>query len=242
MWAQAERRVFAVSDVEFRVTDGPWAFADANREAILAHWALRQAANPAFFNGVVHVLAGYAVDEAERLSGHFLRTDFMSFLYWRETGHRDKSVMDAFGAALIQAADGRVLLGRQREGNLNGGLCYPPAGFIDARDIEPDGHLDIGASVTREVVEETGLLPPVLRRRPGYVVVLAGPVLSVAVPFQSDLDGPGLREEALKHVANDPASELVDFVLATPGERLELPMPDYAATLLAHLPEVKTRA
>jgi len=236
MRAHGEGRVFTVSGVDLCVAGGTWPFADRHRSEIEAHWARRVRETPGFFNGAVFVVTGYSVSAGGRLSAQFVRTDFKSFLYWRETGFRDESVLDGFGSALILSADGGVLLGRQRAGNLNSGLCYPPSGFIDASDVREDGVIDIDASVAREVAEETGLSPPVIARGEGYIVTRAGPVLSIAVPFLSPLPGPALLSAARGHIASDGESELADLRLATPGDvPAGMPMLDYARVLLAGL-------
>lgn len=242
MWAEGERRVFAVADADLRVEGGTWAFAEREADAIAVHWARRAKETPRFFNGAVHLLSSYRVSETGQLSARLLRTDFASFLYWRETGWRDPSVMDAFGSALILSPAGRLLLGVQRDGNLNAGLCYPPSGFIDPADIGADGSIDIGASTLREAAEETGLGAAHLTASGGYVVTQAGPVLSIGVLYRTALAEPDLIALARRHIAADPASELRDVLFAAPGATLpERPMPDYARTLLAALPHLKTR-
>ncbi len=240
MPSRGEGRVFAVSGVDLRVTGGTWPFADRHRNEIDAHWARRIRETPGFFNGAVFVVTRHSVSGGGRLTAQFIPTDFKSFLYWRETGFRDESVMDGFGSALILSADGYVLLGRQRAGNLNSGLCYPPSGFIDAADVREDGAIDIDQSVAREVAEETGLAPPAIRRGEGYIVTHAGPVLSIAVPFLSPLSSPALLRAARQHIASEHESELADLRLVAPGVApAEVPMPAYAHTLLAELPRLE---
>jgi hypothetical protein len=242
MWAHGETRVFAVQRVDLRVTDGTWAFADRHRSDIEANWARRVRETPGFFNGAVFLITRYAVSADGILSARFIRSDFKSFLYWRDTGWPDDSVMDGFGSALILSADGRVLLGRQSDGNLNSGFCYPPSGFIDARDVGPDGVIDIEGSVAREVAEETGLAAPALSRSDGYVVTIAGPAMSIAVPLLSPLPGDALIQEAGRHISSHEASELADLICVAPGDAIGLPMLDYARALLANLPRLKTTA
>lgn len=240
MWSPDETRVFLAAGLDLRVADGGWPFADRHREEIAAHWDRRTRETPVFFNGPVHLLAARASTERGILQGRFIRTDFKSFLYWRETGSPDTSVMDAFGSALILSAEGQVLLGRQRAGHLNSGLYYPPGGFVDASDVGADGRIDIDASTAREIAEETGLAAPTIQRARGYVITVAGPVLSIAVPYRSQLPGAALLDAARRHIAADADSELADVVLAAPGEdAAELPMPTYARALLRHLPRLK---
>lgn len=241
MWSHDEIRVFAAAGVDLRVADDAWPFSERHREDINAHWERRARETPGFFNGVVHLLTAHALSESGILAARFVRTDFKSFLYWRETGWRDAGVMDAFGSALILSAEGDVLLGRQRAGNLNSGLCYPPSGFIDPSDIGTDGTIDIEGSVAREIAEETGLAAPAIARTGGYVVTIAGPVLSIAVPYRSPLPGATLLRQAARHISADADSELAGLLLATPGPGTgELPMPEYARALLGHLPRLKT--
>lgn len=240
MWHHDETRVFSVASVELHVVDGRWEFAARHALDIDLHWQRRTAENPKFFNGVVHVLVSYSVSDAGVFSGSFVRTDFKSFLYWRETGSADRTAMDAFGSALI-LSEGRVLLGRQRSGNLNGDLSYPPGGFIDVRDIAPDGTIDLDGSVLREISEETGLDDRALRRLSGYVVTLAGPVLSIAVPWTSNLPEAQIIGEITRFIDADPDGELqgVSFVSPAPSA-LGLAMPAYTRVLLEGLSNLKS--
>lgn len=235
MWSAGETRVFTAADLDLRVTDGNWPFAARHAAEIDAHWERRVREMPGFFNGLVHVLTDYALSGGT-LRGCLIRVPFKGFLYWRETGHPDRNVMDAFGSGLILSAEGEVLLGRQRAGNLNSGLSYPPGGFIDARDVGPDGRVDLEGSVAREISEETGLAAPAIRRAGGYVITVCGPALSIAVPYRATLPAATLLGAARRHIANDPDHELADVVLATPGQRCaSLSMPAFAEALLDHL-------
>jgi hypothetical protein len=241
MWHHDVTRVFTVSALDLRVVEGRWKFAGQNATQIELHWQRRTAENPNFFNGVVHILVSYSVSETGCFSGSFVRTDFKSFLYWRETGWMDASVMDAFGSALIFSSDGRALLGRQRKGNLNGDLHYPPGGFIDLQDIGPDGTIDLDGSVRREILEETSLDERVLRRLGGYVVTVAGPVLSIAVPWMATVSENALIGEVVRHIDADPDGELLGVTFVAPGtETSELAMPDYARCLLEGLSQLKS--
>lgn len=239
MWHQDETRVFAVADVDLRLVEGSWAFAAQNACEIERYWQQKRQENTKFFNGVVHVLVGYEVSAEQVFSGRFVRTDFKSFLYWRETGWSDLTAMDAFGSALV-LSEGRVLLGRQRPGNLNGGLSYPPGGFIDVQDIAADGTIDLDGSVLREITEETGLDGGALRRLDGYVVTLAGPVLSIAVPWASTLPEAQLIAEITRHIDADPDGELQSISFAAPGDTSGRAMPDYARVLLEGLSKLKS--
>lgn len=199
-----------ISRCELALSKEPWRYAERHREAVAAYWQRISAERPKLFDGCVYVLTSYVLRDAT-LSGAFARTDFKSFLYWREHGVEGPAI-DAFGSSLIQSSDGCVLLGRQGEGHLNGGFAYPPSGMIDAKDVVA-GMIDIDKSIARELEEETGLTPPDLARRPGYIVTLAGPQISIAIEWQSALPAAALRERILARVARQPDPELADIVI-----------------------------
>ena len=168
--------------------------------------------------------------------GQLLRTDFKSYLYWRETGFADTSVRDAFGSALLRSAEGYVLLGRQREGHINSGLAYLPGGFIDERDIGPDGRVDLDASIGREVAEETGLDTEAAQRRNGYWLTRVGSLVSIAVEFQLHDPADVLLERIGAHLAADAESELTDVVVVRRAADLDgLAVPNYARALVSHV-------
>lgn len=241
MWQPGDVRILTASGVDLCVAPEDWAFARHHAAEIAQHWEKRARERPRFFNGVVHVLGSYSLSEAGQFSARLVRTDFASFLYWRESGWPDRQAMDAFGAALIQSPDGRVLVAEQRAGNLNEGLVYPPSGFIDPSDIGADGRVDIDASVRREVAEETGLDAAVLQAGGPYVIAMAGPVLAIGVRFRSRLSEDALLRRVAGHIAADAASELQRVRFIDAGSALApLAMPEYARVLLSALGGLKT--
>lgn len=235
MQPQTGGHVARVDKCSLTVGPGTWVFADRHRDEIERHWARRSAENPGFFNGVIHLLTHHGLADG-CFRGAFVRTDFKSYLYWRETGFPEAGVHDAFGSALIRSVEGHVLLGRQREGNINSGLAYLPGGFIDVRDVDAGGTIDIRASVLREVGEETGIPASAFAQRPGYYLTFAGLLISVAVELVSSERAEDLRAQMLAHMRQDPASELVDAVIVRSRTDLDgLAMPDYARILIEHL-------
>lgn len=228
-------RVERVERCLLSVRDDPWLFAVANREAIDAHWEKRSAESPGFFNGVVHMLVDGEIHEQE-FRAQFRAVEFKSFLFWREHGYPDLTVKDAFGSALIRSVEGHVLLGVQSAGNLNTGLAYLPGGFIDPRDVDADGRIDIAQNVLREIREETGLGDADLTCLPGYIVTRAGPHVSIAVELVSPLPSQSLRQRILDHISADAEPELSDIVIiATRNDIVPHAMPVFAAVLLRSL-------
>ena len=168
----------------------PWSYAERHRAAIAAHWERTRAERPKLFDGPVHVLTTHAL-RGDTLTGTFACTDFKSFLYWREHG-ADGPTRDGFGSSLIRSSDGCLLLGRQSEGHLNAGFAYPPSGLIEPGDGAGET-IDIEANIARELEEETGLGRADLERRPGYVVTVSGPLVSIAIEWSSALPATALR-------------------------------------------------
>ena len=226
-------RVVRVSACRLKDDPSPWLWPQSRAHHIEAHWARRTAENPAFFNGAIYILRDCHI-AGGLFEASFVRTDFKSFLYWREQGYPDAGVKDGFGAALIRSREGHVLLGRQSAGHINSGLAYLPGGFIDARDVAADGSIDIEASVWRELGEETGLERSDLVREPGFFVTFAGSLVSIAVPFQSPLDSHALQHRILAHIASEPNPELSSTeVVRTRSGIAGLKIAPYAQILLA---------
>jgi 8-oxo-dGTP pyrophosphatase MutT (NUDIX family) len=231
----AQDSVTAVTSCDLRVDDGTWGYTHVHANAIEAAWQSVRIENPAFFNGTIHLINGLRLEDG-CLHATFLRTNFKTYLHWRRAGFPETGILDGFGSALIKSADGAVLLGRQRAGNINAGLAYLPGGFIDARDAGPDGRIDITASVVRELQEETGLSGADLQPQPGFLITQTAAHVSIAATFQVNLDAESMKSKIEKHIAADPESELTDIVIVRQLADLEgLAMPHYARVLLQQL-------
>lgn len=217
------------------VTDAAWAYAIDNAAAVDAHWQRRRAESPSLFNGVVHLMHAETCDGAT-LTSSFLRSDFKSYLHWREAGFPDAGVRDGFGSALIRSAEGHVILGRQRKGNINAGVAYLPGGFIDQRDVLADGSIDIDGSIARELAEETGLNAADVAVSPGYLITRCGALVSIAREVVSPLPAEALRDRIRTHIAADPDPELEDAVIVRTAADIEhARMHAYARLLLRRL-------
>jgi len=219
--------VTRIRDCRLTLTDAPWTYAERHTAAIAAHWQRRSAESAAFFNGRI-LLTVEAALVAEKLEARAAIIQFAAFLHWRETGYADTDVCDAFGSALILSADGALMLGRQRTGNLNAGLLYPPGGFIDPRDVGPDGTIDVAASIAREIAEEAGLDSATLARDPGFILSRLGQQLAIGAVHRSALPTRDLRDAMIAGLAHDPERELVEIVpVSSRAEASGLPVPEW---------------
>ncbi len=214
-----------------------WPFASCEESAIRRHWAQRSASNPKFFNGRVYVMTSGALVQ-DCLVGTLAATDFAASLYWRETGYRDRTVVDCFGSAILLASDRALIYGRQMSGNINSGMLYPPGGFIDRRDFDSCGTADLDGSIAREVAEEMGINPGTLDRDAGYLVTKDGPLLSVGVIYRLAVPGQEFCAQVKALLASDAAPELEALIaLACAAEAAAHAMPGYARRIaMALLP------
>lgn len=218
-----------------RVGNARWAFADENAAAIDAHWKTAARDNPNYFNGGIYLVDGVTAKD-DTVNATLLRTDFKSYLYWRASGFPDADVLDGFGSALMRTSDGDVMLGRQRAGNVNGGLTYAPAGFIDADDVDPDGRIPIARSARREAVEETGIEPGLLVQEQGLYLTRSGAQLSFGVPFRVLLSTTEFMRRASAHIAASANSELEAMIAVSASRDVAtLSMPRYMRSLLRAL-------
>lgn len=231
-WFHCPEGVTKLSSCSLRVRSDSWTFAAENTAAIEARWAEIRETNPNYFNGIVHLVDGLEI-AGRALSASLLRTDFKSYLYWREQGFPPADVLDGFGSALIRSNDGHIMLGRQRGGNVNGGLAYAPAGFIDAQDVDDEGFIHIERAAVREATEELGIDPDMLMRDEGFYLTRSGAQLSIAVPLRIDMTTAEFIRHAERYIAesDDPELEAV-IPVASLRDVEDLPMPRYMRPLL----------
>lgn len=232
-----EERVEWVSECRLVACVAGWSFAHEQGRAIDAHWHKRVLTNPGYFNGIVYVMAGGsgAVEDGV-FSGGMMAVEFKSFLYWKEAGYPQAGICDAFGSAIVRSIEGHVLLGRQSAGNINAGQAYLPGGFIDPRDVAGDGTIDIGASIAREVEEETGLTADEVQAMPGFRIIRLGHQISMAREFRSPLRAQDLRARILSRIGQEKDAELMDIVIVRSlADLSEAQVPPYTALALEHV-------
>ena len=209
--------VKVIADCTLKVVEGSWAFAEKNAAAIEANWEQAKLTNPNYFNGIVYLMQN-ATYNGSVIDATLVRSDFKSYIYWRKHGFPEAGVIDGFGSALIRSSDGLFMLIMQRAGNVNHGFAYLPSGFIDQNDVLPDGTVDIGHSVERELEEEIGEVASTLRRDEGYIVVREGIHLSFAVPFHLPITSDEFIAMVARHNEITPDPEIDSVV---PVRRME---------------------
>lgn len=167
-----------VAQVEARCVPFTWPWAEQNRDAIAANWRRRVADKPKMFNGRVMLLKD-ALFESNRCRITFFETDYADFIAWIDGGYPDRSVANAFAMGALRGSDGAYLCGVMAGQTVNAGRVYFPAGTPDRDDLRPDGTVDLASSLTRELIEETGLSETSFHVEDEWIIVEQGPVVAL---------------------------------------------------------------
>ncbi len=145
-----------VSRVEACCRPFDWLWPQQNRAFVEENWARRKASAALMFNGRVLLLQGLDF-EGDVCRNTYFEVDYADFLAWIDAGYPDPAIANGFAMGALRGSDGAFICGVMVEGTANAGRIYFPAGTPDLHDLEPDGSVDLAASLTRELAEETGL-------------------------------------------------------------------------------------
>jgi 8-oxo-dGTP pyrophosphatase MutT (NUDIX family) len=206
---RAESVITRVSVVDCRLVQRPWAWAEAERDRIDAHWTKLSARNPALFDGRVLVLASGGID-GDVFRASYLETGFSRFIAWRDFGFPDLTIRNAFAMAALRSADGAFLLGVMGPHTANSGKVYFPAGTPDLSDVIGD-RVDLAGSVRRELEEETGLSAADVSFADDWSVVTHGQRIALMRLVQAHEDATPLRARILDELSRQSEPELADI-------------------------------
>jgi len=223
-------RLHRVTALDLKVTPWIWPFARDRRAEIDAHLAEQQRAKPKMWNGRV-LLARRPRFDGARFSAEYFETDFASFLAWRDWGFPDRNVFNVFGMDALRAADGAFVLGEMAGHTSNAGRIYFPSGTPDLNDIR-DGAVDISGSVTRELQEETGLLPGEYETVPHWHCIYTGTALAMIRLLRIGLPGEAVRDRIARNLAAQDQPELSAIHLVRGTHDLTAAMPRFVADFL----------
>jgi 8-oxo-dGTP pyrophosphatase MutT (NUDIX family) len=221
-----------IASFDLRLRPGVWAFADAEKTRIEDHWRKLADENPKIWNGEVLICTDVELKDGS-LKGSFLKTDYASFVAWRDWGWPDKTVRNLFGSAAVVSADKAVLYGRMAGHTLNAGKVYPPGGSLELKDVTVDGHVDVMGSITRELEEETGLKAADAEWGP-LLAIFDEHRLSLAQVFRFADNAEALAAKVRRYLHTGHEDELSDIEIITQTSRLDLTMP-YAIALARYL-------
>jgi len=218
---------------DVRLEPRPWAFADDNRAAIDAHFADKQKANPALWNGRVLLAQEFEVSGGV-CRGVCLETDFASFNAWRDWGRPPAGVVNLFASAVVRGSDGGFLLGVMGPHTANAGQIYFPCGTPEPGDVR-DGRVDLEYNARHELKDETGLTFEDLRPEPGWLSLrlatwaMAAKILTAAEPAEA------VRGRILDHLASQTQPELSDIRIVRGPADLDPMVPGFVSAFLRHM-------
>ena len=222
--------IHRVTTFDLPVQQFSWPFAVERAGEIDAHFKARQAEKPQLWNGRV-LLARNPVFAGDRFSADAFETSFANFLAWRDWLFPDHQVFDVFGMGALLSSDGAFVLGEMGPQNATAGRVYFPSGTPDLNDIR-DGKVDIDASVTREMEEETGLTPLDYRAEPHWDCVVVGAAIAMMRVLRVDLPGDTLRARIEANLALQPRPELSAIHLVRGPDDLTSAMPRFVTAFL----------
>lgn len=145
-----------VSRVEACCRPLDWAWPKQNRSFVEENWKRRTAGKPQMFNGRVLLLQDVTFEQ-DLCRNTYFETDYADFVAWIDKGYPDPAIANGFAMGALRGSDGAFICGVMGEGTTNAGRIYFAAGTPDPDDLRPDGIVDLAASLTRELAEETGL-------------------------------------------------------------------------------------
>jgi 8-oxo-dGTP pyrophosphatase MutT (NUDIX family) len=166
-------QIIPLRAIDARYEPLEWDFSRNHRAEIDRRWATRVAANPHLFNGTVLMQHRWDIRDGVYHAAYG-PVDYASFLMWREMGSPGAARRNGFAMAAMQTTDGAFVLGVMGVHTANAGRIYFPGGTPDMSDVTTDGRVDLAASMTRELYEETGLRPDEVEIGADWVVVLDG--------------------------------------------------------------------
>lgn len=223
--------IAALDATEIRLEPWSWPFTVERREQIAAHFAALQRVRSGIWNGRILLLRSFAI-EAGVLRGTCFETDFASFCAWRDWGFPDASICNVFSAAALRSADGAFLLGEMAASTANAGRIYFPCGTPEPADVDAAGYLDLAGSVSRELLEETGLAIGELKSAPGWTMVRNRCYLALLRRVTSPLGAAELRARIIDHLAREQRPEFADIHIVRSPADFEQNMPPFVVEFI----------
>jgi 8-oxo-dGTP pyrophosphatase MutT (NUDIX family) len=222
--------IHRVSALDLAVEPWDWPFAQTRRAEIETHFERLRREKPAMWNGRV-LLGRNPVFSENRFGSSYFKTDFASFLAWRDWGFPDPAVFNGFGMGALRCADGAFVLGVMGQHTSNAGRVYFPSGTPDLDDIR-DGALDIPGSVERELEEETGLAPGDYRSDADWHCISTGTAVAMIRILHVDMTGDALRRRIEGNLAAQRTPELSAIHLVRGTHDLNSAMPRFVTAFL----------
>lgn len=210
------------------LSDAPLRFERENRPEIEAYWAAAIAANPRLWNGPSFMFEDVRI-EGGVLTGTGHRTDFATFLHWRDNG-RPADAVHITGTSLPVTRDGALFAIRMAAHTANPGAIYFPAGSFDAADVV-DGMFEVTRNIARELAEETGLGFHEADAEAGLTAVFDRGAIHITRRNLLEADFAACAEILRRHQAETGDDEVDGAVAIRRGDGSHLALKPYAKAL-----------
>jgi 8-oxo-dGTP pyrophosphatase MutT (NUDIX family) len=225
-----------IAELDLKLEPSRWVFAERQADAIASHWSRVLERTPAAFNGRMLLLGRHetvrGADDRLRLQGAYFETGYADFLAWRALGFPGDPVFHCFAMPALKTADGAFLLGEMASHTINAGRIYFPAGTPDLDDVFA-GKVDLGASVRRELLEETGIDADEATVQDGWTVMFSSHDIVCMKPMTLPLAASEAQARIEAFLALDPRPELARIhVVRTPDDIDPGRTPKYVADYL----------
>jgi 8-oxo-dGTP pyrophosphatase MutT (NUDIX family) len=223
--------VAALDDAEIILEPWSWPFAADRRGEIDRHFASVQRAHAGVWNGRSLLMHRYEIRERV-LRGACFETDYANLCAWRDWNLPDRSVSNFFVAPALCAADGAYLLGEMAPDTASAGLLYFPCGTPEPDDIDDGGAFDLAGSLSRELLEETGLDIGTLESEPGWTLVRDRRYVTLLKRLKARQNAEDLRARIMGHIASEARPELVDIHIVRRPDDFNAQMPPFVTLFL----------
>jgi hypothetical protein len=229
--AESSTEIVKIDRTDITVEPWTWKFAADRRDEIDRYFATITRARSGVWNGRVFLLHRYGIRDGV-LHGACFETDYASFLAWRDWDFPHPGVANVFAAAALWSADGACLVGEMAPSTASAGWLYFPSGTPDLADIGPDGALDLDGSLSRELLEETGLDIAEFEPAPGWTLVRDRGFVALLKQLTARQSADELRVRVMRHLARDPQAEFSDVRFLRGPADLNPRMPRFVGSYL----------
>lgn len=199
-----------VTRVEATCVPMRWEWAEQNRDLITANWTRRIADKPKMFNGKVLLLRNVEFEQ-DLCRNTYFETNYADFVAWIDSDYPDKNIANGFAMGALRGSDGAFICGVMGAHTTNAGRVYFAAGTPDLDDLRSDGTVDLAASLTRELIEETGLQDGEFYVDDEWIIVQRWPTIAllrmVTLPVTAEEGAAKIRA----NIAKDSEPELEDI-------------------------------
>jgi 8-oxo-dGTP pyrophosphatase MutT (NUDIX family) len=222
-------QIIPLRAIDARYEPLDWDFSRIHRAEIDRRWAALVASNPHLFNGTVLMQHRWDIRDGVYHAAYG-PVDYASFLVWREMGFPGSPRRNGFAMAALQSTDNAFVLGVMGAHTANAGRTYFPGGTPDMSDVTADGRVDLTASMTRELYEETGLRPDEVQIDDDWVVVLDGMRAAFLKPARVIYDGATAQRVIEERLATMVEPELSGILLVRSAAEIDMALtPPFAA-------------